>query len=132
MQEYNAKIIIENKQKSEDGDEVFTQKLPCRFMYKGKKAYILYKSEGVTSKIRVEDNIVTVTRMGEFSNEMVYNEGDKRPFLYKMPYGEIEMELITERVFINLDENGGEIELRYTLLFSGTENRNNMKITISV
>lgn len=132
MQEYNAKIKIENKQKSEDGDEVFTQNLPCRFMYKGKKAYILYKAEGVTSKIRVENGIVTVTRMGEFSNEMVYHEGDNKPFIYKMPYGEIEMELVTERVFINLDENGGEIELQYKLLFSGTENRNNMRITISV
>lgn len=132
MQEYNAKIKIENRQKSEDGDEIITQNLPCRFMYKGGKAYILYKAEGVSSKIRVEGNRVTVTRMGEFSNEMVYITGERRPFLYKMPYGEIEMELATNSVFVDLDENGGEIRLSYKLLFSGTENRNDLRITISV
>ena len=130
MQENNAKILIKNRQKTEDGDEVLTVDVPCRFMFKGDTAYILYKDEGVSSKIKTDGGTVTVTRMGEFSNEMVYQKGKKTSFLYKMPYGTLDMELKTNEVFVDLSENGGTIKLSYELLFSGTGSKNSMEITV--
>ena len=130
MSENNAKIIIENSQSSEEGNEVFSVEEPCKFMVKGENVYILYKNDGVTSKIKIEGKTVTVTRMGEFSSEMIYREGETTSFLYKMPYGTLDMELKTEKAEVNVSEAGGEIVLNYTLSFSGMETKNGMKIKI--
>lgn len=130
MKEYNAEIKIDSHQENEEGAESFSQSLPCRFMYKGRKAYILYKSEGITAKIHAEDDKVIITRMGEFSNEMIYKNGEEQTFFYKTPYGEIEMKLLTESVFVKLDDNGGKIELKYKLFFSGNENKNRVVIFV--
>lgn len=130
MQDNNAEILIENKQISEDGNETFSVSAPCKFMKKDNVYYILYKHEGVTSKIKTDGEEVIVTRMGEFSNEMVYKEGKTTKFLYKMPYGTMDMKLKTFKVLVNLSDDGGIIELSYRLLFSGTKNDNSMKITI--
>lgn len=130
MSDTNAGIVIENKQISEDGTESFNEKYDCKYRVVGNKAYVLYKNEGVTTKIKIEDNTVTVTRMGEFSSEMVYKEGEKNSFLYKMPYGSMEMELDTHCVKTDFSEEKAEIYLEYELLFSGTRNKNSMKISI--
>lgn len=130
MSDTNAGIVIENKQISEDGTESFNEKYDCKYRVAGNKAYVLYKNEGVTTKIKIEDNTVTVTRMGEFSSEMVYKEGEKNSFLYKMPYGSMEMELDTHCVKTDFSEEKAEIYLEYELLFSGTRNKNSMKISI--
>ena len=130
MSDTNAGIVIENKQISEDGTESFNEKYYCKYTLMGNKAYVLYKNEGVTTKIKIEDNTVTVTRMGEFSSEMVYKEGEKNSFLYKMPYGSMEMELNTHCVKADFSEETADIYLEYELLFSGTRNKNSMKISI--
>lgn len=130
MKEYNAEIKIESHQENEEGTESFSQSLPCKFMYKGRKAYILYRSEGITSKIHAECGKVIITRMGEFSSEMIYGNGEEQAFFYRTPYGEIEMKLLTESVFVELDDSGGKIELKYKLLFSGNENKNRVVIFV--
>ena len=130
MSDTNAAIVIENKQISEDGTESFNEKYDCKYRVSQNKAYVLYKNEGVTTKIKIENNTVTVTRMGEFSSEMVYKEGEKNSFLYKMPYGSMEMELKTQYVKTKISETGAEIYLEYELLFSGTQNKNSMKISV--
>ncbi len=132
MSEFNAQIMIKNHQCSEDGDEFFDIKEPCKFLCKGNTAYILYKSDGVTSKIKTEGKTVTVTRMGEFSSEMVYREGETTSFLYKMPYGSLDMSLKTKKAEVKISDNGGEIFLDYSLLFSGTETKNSMRIEIKL
>lgn len=130
MQENNAEIFIKNKQITEDGEDVLTVNVPCRFMMRENTAYILYKEDGVSSKIKTDGKSVTVTRMGEFSNEMVYKEGEKTSFLYKMLYGTLDMELNTSEVFVDLAEDRVEIKLSYELLFSGTGSKNSMEITV--
>lgn len=130
MQDNNAKIFIKNKQITEDGEDVLTVNVPCKFMVRDNSVYILYKDEGISSKIKTDGESVTVTRMGEFSNEMVYKEGKKTGFLYKMPYGTLDMELKTNEVFVDLSENGCEIKLSYELFFSGTGSKNSMEITV--
>ncbi len=130
MAEHNAEIFIKNKQKNEDGEDVLEYSAPCKFMIRNNSFYILYKDEGVSSKIKADGESVTVTKMGEFSSEMVYKTGEKTKFLYKMPYGSLDMELKTTEAFADLSENGGKIKLSYELAFSGTKSENCMEITV--
>lgn len=130
-------IIITNIQKSGSEKQEFTQKASCRYMEKGGVYYILYSETeeslagDVKTKIKAEKNTVTITRTGGYINEMVYKENSENTFLYKMPYGAIEMTLKTHTVKINLDESGGSIELSYTLSYSGEKNQNSIIIQIS-
>ena len=132
MDDFNARVIIENKQESEDGNEVFKEEYNCKYKVMGKKAYILYENEGVTTKIKAETDTVTVTRMGEFSSEMVYRQGEKTSFLYRMPYGSMEMSLDAQSVRTDFSLKRAEIFLEYKLLFSGTQNKNSMRILVEV
>ena len=68
--------------------------------------------------------------MGEFSSEMVYKQGEKTSFLYKMPYGSMTMELKSNCVNIDYNQSGAEVFLEYELLFSGTQTKNSMKILV--
>ena len=52
-------------------------------------------------------------------------------FLYHLPYGTVPMEIETQRIVSKLDENGGTIELVYTLMVQGEKYFNDMKITVS-
>jgi len=51
--------------------------------------------------------------------------------LYHLPYGTVPMEIETQRIVSKLDENGGTIELVYTLTVQGEKYFNDMKITVS-
>ena len=62
----------------------------------------------------------------------VLNKVDtKKEFLYHLPYGTVPMEIETQRIVSKLDENGGTIELVYTLTVQGEKYFNDMKITVS-
>ena len=54
-----------------------------------------------------------------------------KEFLYHLPYGTVPMEIETQRIVSKLDENGGTIELVYTLTVQGEKYFNDMKITVS-
>ena len=61
---------------------------------------------------------------------MVYRVGEKKRFLYEIPYGKIEMEIETHRIISDMNETGGEIELVYTLTIQGEKYFDDMKITV--
>ncbi len=130
-------ITITNIQKAGHENQEFTQKSSCRYMEKGGIYYVLYNETeeslagDVKTKIKVQDDTVTITRTGGYINEMVYKENSENTFLYKMPYGTIEMTLKTHSVKTNLNENGGCIELCYTLSYSGEKTENSIIIQIS-
>ncbi len=103
---------------------------------KNGKQYIIYKTEetkensSVSSMIKLDGNEITIKRSGGVNSTMVYRAGEKRSFLYEIPYGKIEMETETERIVSNLTHDGGTIELLYTLTVQGEKYFNDMKITI--
>ena len=88
--------------------------------------YIMYKPEGATVMIRLSNDTLIVTRMGDVRSDMEYKTGRTTHFMYNTPYGAMEMEIATKLLTYSLDENGGEIHLKYDLC--GIEN--NMEISI--
>ena len=62
---------------------------------------------------------------------MTYKVDTKKEFLYHLPYGTVPMDIETQRIVSKLDENGGTIELVYTLTVQGEKYFNDMKITVS-
>ena len=76
-------------------------------------------------------NEILIKRTGSVNSSMTYKVDTKKEFLYHLPYGTVPMEIETQRIVSKLDENGGTIELVYTLTVQGEKYFNDMKITVS-
>ncbi len=127
-------IKVTNKQTVDNQTDTITETAYGSFYEKNGKQYILYKTESEGDRtsviIRIDRDFVSIKRSGAVETSMEYRIGAGRRFLYRMPYGTIEMELETQKILSDLTENGGRIELVYTLSIQGEKYFNNTEITV--
>ena len=71
--------------------------------------------EGVTTTFRVEPGTVTLTRTGSLSSRMVFQEGVATDSLYQMDFGALLLTVKATRVFYDIVEDGGTIDLVYNI-----------------
>ena len=70
---------------------------------------------GVETTFFVKDDVVTLTRTGKLSSEMVFKEGVSQDSLYKMEFGALMLTVCATRVEYDLTEKGGTIDLSYNI-----------------
>lgn len=58
---------------------------------------------------------IELERKGIYETLFIIEEGKRHPCKYKTPFGEMQMDIHAEKVFAEVDENGGKIELLYTI-----------------
>ena len=131
------RIIVSNKQTIDTETDIIEEIAYGSYDEKNGKQYIRYKTEldendtSGTSILILDGNSLTIKRRGHTNSSMVYRAGKKHAFPYETPYGIIDMEIDTERLISDIDENGGVIELVYTLTVQDEKYYNDMKITIA-
>ena len=76
---------------------------------------------GVTTTFRVEPGKVTLIRTGSLSSTMVFQEGVAHDSLYRMEFGTLMISVKATRVFFDLVEDGGSIDLVYSIVIENTE-----------
>lgn len=128
------RIIVSNRQTIDDESNTIDEIAYGSYYEKNGKQYIIYKTENdgdkTYSMIKIENDGITIKRSGSTNSVMVYKIGKKRSFTYHLPYGDIEMEIDTKKIFSNLNADGGSIQLVYTLTVQGEKYFNDMKITV--
>ena len=77
--------------------------------------------EGTTTTLNIQDNILVLDRVGSTTTNMEFKEGTVAVSLYNTPYGVLSLNIDTEKLNININENGGEIYSKYTLGLEGQE-----------
>jgi uncharacterized beta-barrel protein YwiB (DUF1934 family) len=128
----NAVIEIINHQTDSGSSDTIETRYSGRFYENNGKFYIMYnESENVSCMIRTSGNTVTIKRSGEASSVMVCESGMEHSFLYKMPYGAMEMRIRTDSVKLSLNSRGGSIGLSYELYVNGGSIKNNMNIRVT-
>lgn len=70
---------------------------------------------GVTTTFRVEKGKVILRRSGALISEMVFQEGVSHTSLYQMDFGALMITVCASRIFAQLGEHGGMIDLVYTV-----------------
>lgn len=109
-----------------------------RFGIKEGKYYISYNegqlidSGSVKTKIFINSvNSVVLQRSGDINSRMEINKGERSSCFYSTPVGEICIGIYGESIDIDLSENGGSVNLAYTI-DSGLKliSRNEVKITV--
>ena len=63
--------------------------------------------------------MIRIKRKGDVNSEMIYKKNTKTSFMYRLPFGAMEMELETLRIVNSLSENGGKLRIIYTLAVQG-------------
>lgn len=105
----------------------------CRV--KNGKVYLMYKSvddnETQSTTVIAEKNSVQIKRNGSVKSDIKYIPAEKTAFRYYMPYGIMDMEVITDRIENELSEDGGKLRIVYILTVQGGRYYNDMEITVT-
>jgi len=70
---------------------------------------------GVTTTFRVERGKITLSRTGRLFSEMLFQEGISHSSLYQMEFGALLITVCATRIFAQLGEGGGVIDLVYNI-----------------
>jgi uncharacterized beta-barrel protein YwiB (DUF1934 family) len=70
---------------------------------------------GVTTAFRVEPEKVTLSRTGNLHSQMVFQEGFHHESLYQMDFGALMITVCATRIFAQLGDEGGIIDLVYNI-----------------
>ena len=65
--------------------------------------------------ITIRGEEVTMMREGEVCTQMVFRQGRRHLSLYHTPYGEMTIGVNARHVMVDMDENGGDLELDYDI-----------------
>lgn len=121
-------ISIKGKQEVGDGPAERMELVTKGWMRRKDGVYTLaYQESEVTGlegtlttiKVEQEEERVTLTRVGGYNSEMVFEEGCRHLSLYNTPYGAVSMGVNARHLLAELDDDGGCVEVDYTLEVEG-------------
>ena len=134
--EENAIITITSTQASNEGKENVEFTTDGTYYQRGDKFYIFYNESeemdmaNCSVMIIAEKEKVTMRRKGDFELKLNYVAGESENVVYYMPFGEMNMTQTTHSVSTVLEDNGGVINIDYTLIIGGGEQRNVIEIKV--
>ena len=132
----NAQISLVNNQSGGGESEKIEFISGGNFYEKDGVFHITYKEHSEMGMgdsrvfLKVEENRVTMRRMGEFQTTMYYDPDRITEFLYRVPYGEMSIKIKTEKVCNKLSENGGYVRFSYVLIMDGGEIHNDITLDV--
>ena len=137
MQENYLISILGRQQVDGETGEVQVTTLGS-YVKKGKNLYITYKEydsevngKPVTSVLKVEGNDKVTLMRGAGSTRLVLENGKRHLCQYDTGYGNMMIGIFTSQLHSNLTDEGGKLEVRYTLdINSNLSSSNEILITI--
>lgn len=76
--------------------------------------------DGTKTTFSIRPEIITLTREGSINSQMVFQEGKKHIFAYVTEYGTTAMGVSTHRILEGMGNNGGKVEIDYTIDMDST------------
>ena len=81
--------------------------------------------------IKVENEIVTISRKGSTRSQLMLEKGKRHQCVYQTPMGDLMIGVYTKSMKSTLTEKGGTLEVSYTLDFNtDLVSENKFKVTI--
>lgn len=120
--EKNVVISIKGMQKYDNTDpDVIELVTEGRLTREGGSYTLSYQEseltglEGTLTTIQVDGEQVTLMRVGEFTSQMVFQEGRRHLSMYNTPYGAMAIGVNTRHLLAELNDQGGDIEIDYSI-----------------
>ncbi len=87
---------------------------------------------GTDTTLRVQPNKVTLERRGTAAGMLVLEHKKRHQCSYATPYGSLMLGVFTQRMQQNFSENGGNLEVCYTLDMGGNMvSRQDLTVTVT-
>ena len=129
MKKRDYVITIKGLQSYDDDNIDIQMMAEGDFSFEDGKYFIEYDEteatgmEGTQTSIEIGDTYVSLTRSGTVETTLLFIEGRQTTSYYETPYGTMMMGITTEKVDASFTEEGGSVNVRYTMsmnnLFSG-------------
>ncbi len=104
--------------------------------YDNGNATLTYTEDGesghLESEIIYREGKVSVNRRGAIESNLDFVEGERTYSIYSVPPYKFDTELFTKRIRAEVCEDGGKIDLFYTMKIGGADKSARMKIWISL
>jgi len=106
---------------SENEDEAFELMTDGEYSQKDDVSIFSYienpftGQDGLLTTFAVENDRIVLSRGDDMSSDMIFSEKQKHHFLYNTPFGSVMMGIDTHSIKKNMDDNGGNIEIRYDI-----------------
>ncbi len=71
--------------------------------------------DGTLTTFQIEPERVTLLRVGEYTSQMVFQEGRRHMSMYNTPYGTLSIGVNTRHLTAQVGESGGDIEIDYAI-----------------
>jgi uncharacterized beta-barrel protein YwiB (DUF1934 family) len=131
------KAIISLSSRQSDNEEPIEVVTPGNFYKKNDCYYAVYKEtqisgmEGTTTTLKIKDDGLCLIRMGSTNAKMDFNRHQKNRSMYKTPYGVVELEIKTNKINIDIGEDGGNVLVDYNMSLAGQAAQNTqLKVNI--
>ncbi|MGG7176943.1 DUF1934 domain-containing protein [Clostridium paraputrificum] len=122
--EKKAIISVKSNASMEDGD-IIEVVSPGKYIKLDDEYKAIYEEteisgmEGTLTTLTIRDNEVILEREGTTSTKMLFNEKEPSVALYNTPYGMLEISISTNKLNVNIDDEGGELNIEYDMAVSG-------------
>lgn len=102
-------------------------------LYKKAGKYYIHYTEGeilgareCRTTIKVNPSgVVTMLRSGETNTQMIFEAGRRHISCYETDYGNLTVSVTADDVNINMDDNGGSLDIYYNLSINSVTNSKN-------
>lgn len=134
----NARITLLSKRFCGDDKDEINLDTVGGFYERDGKFYITYsehKDMGMGNSrivLKIEPGTITMRRMGDFQTVMVYKKDEVTEFIYRVPFGELNLKIKTKSIDNKLTDKGGKLNFSYDLFAGGEETHNEIAITVLV
>ena len=87
--------------------------------------------EGTSTSIEIGDNYVSLQRSGTINTNMLFMKDRRTSSYYSTPYGDMQIDVFTDYLNIDVTPNGGKINVDYFIDINNTSTgKNNFEIEI--
>lgn len=101
------------------------------------KYYAVYQEsdvtgmEGTTTTVEVDRDKVSIIREGTITNQMIFIKDKKTTSYYDTQFGALTIGVLSDRINVDIDDNGGVIDVGYSLEINDeTVGKNKFHISI--
>lgn len=108
-----------------DTDDVIEVVTPGEFLVTDSGFKAIYEEtelsgmSGTTTTLTMLDDMLVLEREGNISAKMDFKKGETSVSLYNTPYGVLDLQIHTEDLDVNINENGGDITAKYSMELAG-------------
>lgn len=137
--ENNALITLITKNVVDGTEDNFELTTQGKYIKQNGKYLVSYEGseitgyDNTTTTLKIQDDLVSMIRFGKNmgSSQMVFEENKQYTGVYRTPHGNLSVDVFTNEMSVDVDDDGGELELDYVVQLNSCQPvRNNLKVKI--